>query len=284
MYPRQIDQINNSALEALSFSEALIAKAVPLGINALGALAILLIGLFLAAAIRRGTRNAFNRTSRIDETVASFLSSLIYYGVVAMVLYAVLTRFGIPTTSLAAMLGAAGLAIALALQGTLGNVASGVMLMIFRPFRLGDYVQVAGVEGTVKDINLFMTEMATIDNKRVLVPNGKIFDGAITNFTGNTKRRLDLLFGISYDSDIDQAQSIIRGLMKAEARIHTDPEALVEVDSLGDFSVNLTTRMWVDTSDYSAVKWALTKAVKLQFDAQNIAIPFPTVTQYNHQR
>ncbi len=267
--------------QATLLNEVLIEKAIPFALNALAALAILIFGLMIAGWVKRGVRNTLTRIKRLDPTVISFLSSLIYYISLAVVFIAVLARFGVPTTSMAAVLGGAGLAIALALQGTLGNVASGVMLMVFRPFKLGDFVFTAGIEGTVQDINLFMTEVSTIDNKRVLIPNGKIFDAPITNFTGNKKRRLDILFNIAYDADIDLAQTVIRDIITADHRIHKAPAPIIEVDSLGDFSVNITTRSWVDTANFLPAKWALTKAVKKGFDANGIDIPFPTRINLN---
>ncbi|MCK5745993.1 MAG: mechanosensitive ion channel, partial [Oricola sp.] len=171
--------------------------------------------------------------------------------------------------------GAAGLAIGLALQGTLGHVASGVMMLGFRPFDIGDYVEAAGIAGTVKSIGLFTTELATVDNKKIIVPNGKIFEDVITNYAGYPTRRVDFTFGVSYSDDLNKAMALIKSEVDKDERVMTDPEPTIAVDSLGDSSVNIICRVWVDRLDYFPVKWALTKAVKERFDAEGVTIPFP---------
>ena len=162
-------------------------------------------------------------------------------------------------------------------------MASGVMLLAFRPFRIGDYVQAGGEEGTIKDITIFTTEMATVDNKKIIIPNGKIWDDTITNFSANSNRRLDMVFGISYDDDIGKARDIILEIIKADDRVHGAPEPLVEVNNLGDFSVDFTVRMWLAGSDYFAVKWEMNRKIKEAFDKAGVNIPFPTAIEIQKQ-
>ncbi|MCI5044238.1 MAG: mechanosensitive ion channel [Aquisalinus sp.] len=261
----------------------LVEKAAEWGMSAVSALVILIIGLFVAGRIKSGIRKVMTRTGKLDSMLISFLSSLVYYAILALVFVMVLGSFGVQTTSLAAVIGAAGLAIGLALQGTLGHVASGVMLLAFRPFRIGDYVQAGGEEGTIKDITIFTTEMATVDNKKIIIPNGKIWDDTITNFSANSNRRLDMVFGISYDDDIGKARDIILEIIKADDRVHNAPEPLVEVNNLGDFSVDFTVRMWLAGSDYFAVKWEMNRKIKEAFDNAGVNIPFPTAIEIQKQ-
>ena len=268
----------NLAVELL---QGLIDKAAAFLPSAAGALLVLVIGLWLAGRIRKLVRQAMMRSDRLDPTLSGFLSSLVYYGLVALVVITTLGIFGVPTTSFAAIIGAAGLAIGLALQGTLGHVASGVMMLGFRPFDVGDYVEAAGVEGTVKQIGLFTTEIATVDNKKIIVPNGKIFDDVITNFAGYDTRRVDFVFGVSYGDDLDKAMTVIETEVKKETRAKSDPEPVIAVDNLGESSVDIICRVWVDRSDYFPVKWALTKSVKEALDAAGVDIPFPTRTVYS---
>ena len=258
----------------------LIAIGVPWVIKAVGALVILVIGLIVASWIKGTIRKLIEKSGRVDATLSGFLSSLAYYVALAIVFVMVLGNFGIQTTSLAALLGAAGLAIGLALQGTLGHVASGVMLLAFRPFNVGDYVIAGGQEGSVTGITLFTTEMATPDNKKIIIPNGKIWDNTITNFSANARRRLDMVFGISYDDDIGKARTIIMNLIEEDPRIHEDPAPIVEVNALGDYSVDFTVRMWLDKAHFFQVKWEMNRKVKEAFDRENITIPFPTAIEY----
>lgn len=265
---------------AVEFLQAVVDKAAAFLPSAIGALVVLLVGLWIAGRIRKIARQAMLRSPRVDETLSGFLSSLVYYGLVALVVITTLGIFGVPTTSFAAIIGAAGLAIGLALQGTLGHVASGVMMLSFRPFDVGDYVEAAGVSGTVKQIGLFTTEIATVDNKMVIVPNGKIFDDVITNYAGYETRRVDFVFGVSYSDDLDKAMQIIRTEVEKEQRGLKDPEPVIAVDNLGDSSVDIICRVWVKRADYFPVKWALTKSVKEALDASGVSIPFPSRTVY----
>ncbi len=265
---------------AVTFFHGLAEKAAAYLPSVAGALIVLFVGLWLAGRIKKLVASALARSGRIDATLSGFLSSLAYYALIGLVVITTLGVFGVPTTSFAAVIGAAGLAIGLALQGTLGHVASGVMMLGFRPFDVGDFVDAAGVSGTVKNIGLFTTEIATVDNKKVIVPNGKIFDDVITNYAGYPTRRVDLVFGVSYSDDLDKAMSLIASVVEKESRAKTDPEPVIAVDNLGASSVDIVCRVWVERADYFPVKWALVKAVKERFDAEGVSIPFPCRTVY----
>ncbi|WDI32511.1 mechanosensitive ion channel [Hyphococcus flavus] len=265
---------------AFTFFQGLVEKAVAFLPSVIGALIVLVIGLWVAGRIKKVVAAAFSRTGRIDDTLGGFLSSLVHYGLIALVLITTLGIFGVPTTSFAAIIGAAGLAIGLALQGTLGHVASGVMMLGFRPFDVGDFVEAAGVSGTVKHIGLFTTEMATVDNKKIIIPNGKIFDDVITNYAGYPTRRVDFVFGVSYGDDLNKAMDLIKSEVEKETRAKSDPEPVIAVDTLNNSSVDIICRVWVERSNYFPVKWALTKAVKERFDAEGVSIPFPCRTVY----
>ena len=276
--------LNEAATEnldvALTFAQGLLDKAVAFLPSVVGAIVVLVVGLWVAGRMKSLVQKALSKSGKIDQTLSGFLSSLVHYGLIALVVITTLGVFGVPTTSFAAIIGAAGLAIGLALQGTLGHVASGVMMLGFRPFDVGDFVETAGQSGTVKHIGLFTTEMATPDNKKIIIPNGRIFDDVITNYAGYPTRRVDFVFGVSYNDDLDKAMRLIGEEVAKESRALTDPEAVIMVDNLGDSSVDIICRVWVDRADYFAVKWALTKAVKERFDAENVSIPFPSRTVY----
>ncbi|MEL6724747.1 MAG: mechanosensitive ion channel domain-containing protein [Pseudomonadota bacterium] len=245
------------------------------GAKTVGALIVLIIGLRVAGWLGGLVRKVSLRQENIDDTLGNFFGSMVRWAVTAAVFIAVLQVFGVPATSFVAILGALTLAIGLSLQGALGNIASGVMIMIFRPYKLGDYVEAAGVAGTVKDINLFQTVLATPDNVQIMVPNSQAIDGVIKNYSGYTTRRVDVTFGIDYGDDIDKAIGIIKSIVDADTRIMRDPEPFAKVVNLGDSSVDIATRNWVSAKDYWDVKFDLTKAVKEAFDQQGISIPYP---------
>lgn len=245
------------------------------GMKALGALAVIIIGLRVAGWMAGLVRKVAERREEIDVTLGNFFASLVRWAMTAAVFIAALQVFGVQATSFVAVLGALTLAIGLSMQGALGNIASGVMIMLFRPYKLGDYVEAAGVGGTVKDINLFQTVLATPDNVKILVPNSQAIDSVIRNYSGYDTRRVDVTFGIDYDDDMDKAIAIIRGVIDADTRILKDPEAFVKVANLGDSSVDIATRSWVKSPDYWDVKFHLTKAVKEAFDKGGISIPYP---------
>lgn len=262
----------------------IIALITTWGLSVLGALAILAFGWILSRWAESVTRRTLTHTSRIDLTLTSFFSSLVRYLVLVFTAIAVLSQFGIQTASLIAVLGAAGLAIGLAMQGTLSSIAAGVMLLIFRPFRIGDYVEVSGQAGTVAAINLFITELTTPDNKQIIVPNSNIWGQSVVNHSYHPTRRLDLQFGIGYGDDIDLATGIIRETLESEERALKDPEPMIVVGDLGASSVDLTVRVWVTAGDYWPLKFDLTKRLKLAFDARGVGIPYPQMDVHVHQR
>ncbi|MCB2099890.1 MAG: mechanosensitive ion channel [Rhodobacterales bacterium] len=245
------------------------------GLSVIGAIAILIIGWIAAGWVRSGVTKALKRVKGVDDMLTGFFASMARYAVLAFTIIAVLDQFGVETTSLIAVFGAAGLAIGLALQGTLSNVAAGVMLLLFRPFKVGDYIDGGGVAGTVKDVGLFITEFSTPDNVKIIVPNSQLWGASIKNFSANPTRRVDFVFGIGYGDDIDKAMAVIRQVAEADARVHKDPEPFIVVGNLGDSSVDLTTRLWCNAGDYWGVKFDVTKAVKQAFDREGVSIPFP---------
>lgn len=247
----------------------------PLIINAAKAVLFLVVGYIVAGIMSRVVRRQIERNPRIDQTLGIFFASIVKYGILTVVFIAVLQVFGFQATSLVAVLGAASLAIGLALQGTLGDIAAGVMLIIFRPYKLGQFVDIGGTSGTVRDLNIFTTELVTPDNVSIIVPNGKCWGSIITNFSANDTRRVDLTFGIDYGDDADRAMSLIKGVIDADQRIHESPEPWVRMVNLGDSSVDLGVRVWCNAADYWELKFALTREVKLAFDANGISIPYP---------
>lgn len=255
----------------------------PMVLNGLKALAVLVIGWIAAGLISRTIRNRINATPEIDPTLGNFIASMIRWVLIAVVLIAVLGIFGIEATSLVAMMGAATLAIGLALQGTLSDLAAGFMLVLFRPYKIGQYVDIGGTAGTVKDLNLFVTELATPDNVQIIVPNGQAWGAIITNFSHHETRRVDMVFGIDYGDDIEAAKAIIMRVANADPRVKNDPEPWVRVTNLGDSSVDLTTRIWCDAADYWELKFAITQAVKETFDAEGISIPYPHQVEIQKQ-
>ena len=245
------------------------------GLRVVAAIIILIVGFWFAGFVKSKLHKALMKNKAVDEMLAGFLSAIAKYLIIAVTLLAVLNKFGVETTSLIAVLGAAGLAIGLALQGTLSNVASGVMLLFLRPFKVGHFVEVAGQAGTVKGVSLFTTEMATVDNVQIIMPNSQVWGSAIKNFSGHDTRRVDLLAGISYEDDIDQAMAVIEKLAKNDDRIMSDPAPVLAVGELADSSVNLIVRVWVNAPDYWGVRWDMTKAIKQTFDKEGISIPYP---------
>ena len=245
------------------------------GLKVLGALFVLIVGLRVAGWLAGTVRREALKREGIDDTLGNFFASLVRWALTAAVFIAVLQVFGVQATSFVAVLGALTLAIGLSLQGALGNIASGVMIMLFRPYKIGDFVEIDGATGTVKDINLFQTNLATIDNVKVIIPNTQAIDGAIKNYSGFATRRCDITFGIDYDDDMDKAIAIIRSLAEADERVLSDPEPFVKVVNLGDSSVDIQARLWCKASDLWDLKFFLTKAVKEEFDKQGISIPFP---------
>ncbi len=248
---------------------------LPLVINVGKALLILVVGWSLAGFISGMIRRRIQKNVNIDKTLGNFVASIIKWAILLMVIAAVLGVFGIQTTSIVAMLSAATLAIGLALQGTLSDLASGFMLILFRPYKIDQYVDIGGTAGTVVDINLFVTELVTVDNVQIIIPNGQAWGTVITNFSHHDTRRLDLTFGIDYGDDAEKAMQIIAETAAADTRVFKDPEPWVRVTNLGDSSVDLTARLWCDGADYWELKFEMTKAVKVAFDKGGVTIPYP---------
>ncbi len=248
------------------------------GLKIIGAIVILIVGRMASSWAANAVDQWCQRSEKVDDTLRPFFASFARYLVLIVTVLAVLSQFGIETTSLIAVLGAASLAIGLALQGTLSNVAAGVMLLIFRPFKVGDYVEAAGIAGTVKAITLLVTELATPDNVQILAPNGQVWGAIVKNYSHHATRRVDLVMGIDYSDDIDKAIQTVTSVANADSRIHQDPAPMVVVGNLGENSVDLTIRVWCHAGDYWGVKFDLTKMLKQRFDAEGLSIPFPQRT------
>jgi small conductance mechanosensitive channel len=244
------------------------------GLQVIGALAVLIVGRIIAGSLRRVTRRAVER-AELDAVLVPFISNGVYYLTLVVVVIAVLSLFGIETTSLIAVLGAAGLAVGLALQGTLSNFAAGVMLLIFRPFKVGDYVEVAGTGGSVQEVGIFSTVLHTPDNVKVTIPNSAVYGETIKNYSANDTRRNDLLIGISYGDDIARAIETIRGVLAGDSRVLDDPEPTVAVGELADSSVNLVVRPWCAGGDYWPLRFDLTRKLKEELEAAGCSIPYP---------
>lgn len=246
------------------------------GMRILIALLILIAGWVIGNWAKKRIQNI----KKLDVTLSSFLGVFVKYVILAVALISVLGQFGIQTASLLAVLGAAGLAIGLALQGTLSNVAAGAMLLILRPFKVGDYIEFGGTGGSVTSLGLFGTELNTVDNKYVFAPNSSVWGSEIINFTKNKQRRQDLSVGISYDSDINKAMKTINAVLKKEKRLieTKGKEPLIVVENMGESSVDLKVRIWTKTDDFFVVQWDLMKAIKEELDKDGISIPFPTRT------
>jgi len=244
------------------------------GIKIIGAIIILILGRIAAGIGRRVVRRVLEK-GKADDAIVGFVGGLTYILILTFAVLAALAKFGIQTASFVAVLGAAGFAIGFALQGSLANFAAGVLILVLRPFRIGDYIDGAGVAGTVKEIQLFTTILATPDNVKIMVPNSKLFGDTIKNFSAFDNRRIDLVIGIGYASDIQKAYDTINHLIKEDSRILSDPEVQIAVSELADSSVNFVVRPWVKKEDYWSVKFDLTRKIKESFDAHGIEIPFP---------
>ena len=239
-----------------------------------GALIVFLVGRWVAKAVTKAVRSIMVRR-KVDPTLTGFLGNLLYFALLTMVIIAAIGKLGVNTTSFVAILGAATLALGFALQDTLGDIAAGVMLILFRPFKVGDFVETGGGTGTVEEIGIFVTKMKTGDNKAIIIPNSSITGGTITNFSAKDTRRIDFVFGIGYGDDIKLAKETLKELCEADERILKDPAVTIGVSELADSSVNFICRPWVKSTDYWAVYWDMHEKVKLTFDAKGISIPFP---------
>lgn len=253
------------------------------GVHIVSAFAILLIGFWISKTLTKILKKVLVRRN-VDFTLVHFSTSALKFALYLFVIIAAVGQLGIETTSFIAALGAAGLAIGLALQGSLANVAAGVMLIIFRQVKVGQFVESSGVSGTVEKVGIFNTTLVTIDNKVIFIPNSKLINDNIINYSEKDTRRIDLVFSISYEDDIDKTKNIIRTLIDADPDILKDPTALIVVGELTDQSVNIFVRPWVMTSKVLEVKFRLTELIKKKFDEENISIPFPQSDVYLHQR
>jgi len=252
-------------------------------INLVAAIAVYLVGKWATRLIVRLLNSVMTR-SKVDDTLAKFLSDIARSVLITFVILMSLDRLGVDTTSLAAILGAAGIAIGIALQGSLSNFAAGVMLILFKPFRVGDFVEAAGTSGTVEQITIFNTLMRTGDNKQVIVPNGGIINGNIVNYSAKPTRRIDLVIGCGYGDDLRAVKAFLDEVVRGDDRILPEPEPVIAVSELGDSSVNFVVRPWVRTSDYWAVLWALTEQIKLGFDERGFNFPFPSRDVFVHKQ
>ena len=252
------------------------------GLQVIGAIAVFIVGRIACGALRRGTRRALERSS-VDATLIPYISSGVYYLALTVVVLAVLNLFGIQTASVIAVLGAAGLAVGLAMQGTLSSFAAGVMLLVFRPFKVGDYVEAGGNTGSVQEIGIFSTILHTSDNVKITVPNSRIYGNTIKNYSANDTRRNDLVIGISYGDDIARAMETIRKVLAADSRVLEDPAPVVVVAELADSSVNLAARPWCRSADYGALRSDLTRKLKEELEAAGCSIPFPQRDVHVHQ-
>jgi len=272
-----VEQITN-----INGSEFLQTMLIPWAIKIAAALAIFVIGRWIAKWLTRVMRTVMTR-SGMDGMLIDFFGNIVYTVLLLAVVMAALDHVGIQTTSLLAVFGAAGLAIGLALKDSLGNFSSGVMLILFRPFKVGDFIEAGGVSGVVEQVRMFATVMRTGDNREIIVPNSQIYGGTITNYSARETRRIDLVFGIGYNDDIAKTKQIIEDIMRQDERILADPAPSIALGELGDNSVNFNVRPWVKSADYWPVRADLLEKVKLAFDANGISIPYPQRDVHLHQ-
>lgn len=265
-----IDGINNAGSWLVRNQALLLSYAV----NIVAAIIIIIVGMIVARVVS-GALNRLMVSRQIDATVADFLSALVRYGIIAFTLIAALGRVGVQTASVIAVLGAAGLAIGLALQGSLSNLAAGVLLVTFRPFRAGEYVDLGGIAGTVLQVQIFSTTLRTVDGRIVVVPNGKIIAGNIINFSREPVRRNEFIIGVAYDTDIDKVKELLTAIIDADERILKDRERTVRLNELGPSSINFVVRVWSKSGDLQSVYWDVLERIKRDFDANGINFPYP---------
>jgi len=259
---------------SITLQDIISTYVVPWAINIGMALAIVMIGRWLAGVLLKLVDKMLAK-AHMDSMLINFVHSILHALLLLFIVIAALDQMGVNTTSFIALIGAAGLAIGLALQGSLQNFASGVLLIVFRPFKVGHFIEAAGVSGVVEEIGIFSTRMKTGDNREIIIPNGAIYDGTITNNSARDTRRIDMVFGIGYQDDIRKAKTIMQSILDADERVFTDPQPLIAVAELADSSVNFNVRPWVKASDYWAVRYDVTEKIKLAFDDAGISIPYP---------
>ena len=269
-------------LETLDLTKLSETYLVPWSINIAMALAIFFVGRIVVNVLTALIKKLLTR-SKMDAMLVEFVTSIVRAILLLFVVIAALDQLGVDTTSLIALLGAAGLAIGLALQNSLQNFAAGVMLIVFRPFKAGDFVEVAGTSGVVESISIFSSTLRTGDNKEVIIPNGSIYGGNIVNYSARATRRVDMVFGIGYGDDLRKARELLQQIVTADERVLAEPAPVIAVSELADSSVNFIVRPWVNTPDYWAVYWDITEKVKLTFDANDITIPYPQMDIHQHQ-
>jgi len=255
---------------------------VTLGKNIFIALLIFYVGRLAISLVVRGLRKVMQR-QEVDKTLETFVSNLVRMALLVVVIIAAISALGIETTSFIAIFGAAGLAVGLALQGSLSNFAAGVLIVLFRPYRVGHYVEAAGVSGTIEQVQILTTILVTPDNKQIVVPNSQIMNSIITNYSAKDTRRIDMVVGVSYSDDLDQVRRILEEMVAADDRILEDPACKIAVSELADSSVNFVLRPWVNAADYWGVKFDLTEAIKKRFDQEGISIPFPQQDVHLHK-
>jgi small conductance mechanosensitive channel len=255
--------------------ESASALIIEYAFSVIGAILILIIGFMVAGMVRRWVYSTLNRLRNSDETLNLFLAKGARYTVLILVFVMVLTQFGVQTASIIAALGAAGIAIGLALQGTLQNIAAGIMLLFLRPFQVGDFIETSSATGVVKEIGLFATEFETLDGLYLLAPNSEIWNSPVTNYSRKPKRRFDLVVGIAYDDDVNKAFDAFQSIADEHEKVLKDPEPFIYVSNLGDSAVEVTCRIWISTADWWAVSRELIKIAKERFDAEGLSIPFP---------
>jgi len=256
--------------------------AADFGLRLFAALAIFIIGRWVARWLSRLLEKGMQKAGT-DHTLIVFLRNIVYVGLLIFVIIAAIGQLGVQTTSFLAVLGAAGLAVGLALQGSLANFAAGVLIIIFRPFKVGDFIEAGGIAGVVKAISIFTTTLHTPDNKVIIVPNAQVNSGTITNYSANDTRRVDLVIGVSYGDDLDKVRSVIQQVLAADDRVLKDPAPQIAVMALADSSVNFTVRPWAKSTDYWGLYFDLQEQIKKRFDKEGISIPFPQQDVYVHQ-
>lgn len=247
---------------------------IDLGIKVATALAIFLIGKFLIKILVRGISKVMQKQG-VDKTLETFICNLVRISLMVVVVIAAIGAIGIQTTSFIAIFGAAGLAVGLALQGSLSNFASGVLIVLFRPYRVGDFIEAAGIAGSVEQVQILTTILKTGDNKQIIVPNSQVMDSIITNYSANDTRRVDMVVGVGYDDDLDKVRKTLEELLAADERVLSEPAPLIAVSALADSSVNFVVRPWVKSADYWGVMFEMTEAIKKRFDKEGISFPFP---------
>lgn len=257
--------------------------AADFGLRLLYAFLIIFVGRWVVKLLLKIIKSALEKTT-VEETIRIFVANLLSSLLMVIIFIAAINQLGIETTSIIAMLGAAGLAIGLALQGSLANFAAGILIVIFRPYKVGDYIEAGSAEGTVLDIQIFSTVLKTPDNKVVVVPNGTIMDSSIINYTGQATRRVDIVASCGYEDDIDKVKDILKDILNQDERILEEPQPRIAVSELADNSINFIVRPWVNSSDVLSVKYSILEQIKKRFDEEGISIPYPQrdVHIYNH--